>query len=419
MPRTDRRRDSRVCIVGAGAAGLAAARALGRLGYRRVTVLERERRVGGKCATIHYDGRDYELGAGGLTLAYRNVRALLAETGIRYAPVLSQAFIDVERRRAGRVPVPFGRAFRGLGPQGVRFAWELWRNREIRRPGFDGVRRELCASFEAWCGARHVELIGEMLRPWITGFGYGCYRDVPAAYVLKYLNLFRFPIFEIPEHGYGGLWARVADTLADAGVEIRCGVAVERIERADGGVHVRTGDGESDFDALVLACPLDEALRFLDPAPLEADLISRIRHCDYWAVGVLATGLPSARCLFFPRYFEPEFAGRPMFAYQRFPPNGLTFFYGFARDDDRDGSAARDAVHELVDRLGGKIREVPVTIRWRYFPHVGPEDMAAGFYSKLEGLQGRRATYYCGEILGFATVETTVAYAYAMVERWF
>jgi hypothetical protein len=107
-----------------------------------------------------------------------------------------------------------------------------------------------------------------------------------------------------------------------------------------------------------------------------------------------------------------------MFAYQRWPGRGLTCFYGFAAAGPDDG-AARDAVGSLVARLGGRLRSTPITKHWRYFPHVCSPDMAAGYYSRLEALQGQRATYYCGELLALATVETTVDYSRALVQRYF
>jgi 2-polyprenyl-6-methoxyphenol hydroxylase-like FAD-dependent oxidoreductase len=414
------RRDARICIVGAGAAGLSAARALRRLGYRRITVLERERRVGGKCYTIQHEGRAYELGAGALTRAYRNVRALMAETGVRCSAMYTQAFVDLDERRARWLPLDLsGGGLWSLGVQATRFARELWRNRRIWQPGFEGVSAELCRPFDAWCQARGVERIGEMIKPWATGFGYGFFDEVPTAYLLKYTTLFVPPLLEILEHGYGGLWERVARGIE--GADIRLGTSIVRIEREEGAVRVHTAEGATlEFDALVIACPLDETLRFMDVTPVEVELFSRIRYYDYWVVGAVVEGLPRATCLFVPRHFEREYVGAPMFVYQRWPgSSGLTCFYGFARRREGYEADARDAVCAMVERLGGTVRSMPVTMFWRYFPHVSPEDMAAGFYSRLEALQGQRATYYCGELLGFTTVETTVDYARAMVARYF
>jgi tryptophan 2-monooxygenase len=47
----------RICIVGAGAAGVVAAHHLRRKGYDRVWVFEARDRVGGKCCTVEHEGR--------------------------------------------------------------------------------------------------------------------------------------------------------------------------------------------------------------------------------------------------------------------------------------------------------------------------------------------------------------------------
>lgn len=55
--------NERIAIVGAGPSGLAAAEALKQLGYKNVTVFEKEKKVGGKCSTVVLEGRPYEMGA--------------------------------------------------------------------------------------------------------------------------------------------------------------------------------------------------------------------------------------------------------------------------------------------------------------------------------------------------------------------
>lgn len=46
----------RICIIGAGVAGLVAARELLRCGFERITVIEQSRRLGGRHLTVHPDG---------------------------------------------------------------------------------------------------------------------------------------------------------------------------------------------------------------------------------------------------------------------------------------------------------------------------------------------------------------------------
>src|SRR4051812_42760260 len=52
-----------ICIVGAGASGIAAAHYLSERGYTNVVVYEERDRIGGKCKTVQIDGLPYDMGA--------------------------------------------------------------------------------------------------------------------------------------------------------------------------------------------------------------------------------------------------------------------------------------------------------------------------------------------------------------------
>ena len=49
--------NDRVCIVGAGPAGLTAAMYLEKKGYKNITIYEKSERVGGKCYSPEYKGK--------------------------------------------------------------------------------------------------------------------------------------------------------------------------------------------------------------------------------------------------------------------------------------------------------------------------------------------------------------------------
>jgi hypothetical protein len=407
----------RIGIVGAGASGIAAAHALSKLGYRHVTLLERERRIGGKCWTIADGGRSYEVGAGALTRAYHDVLEMMREVGARATPRIGGSAVDLEdgARVHAMTPRTPRDAIR-LGVEAARFACELVRHRRILEPGFDGVDPELFVPFADWCRAHHLETLEETVRPWMTGFGYGFACDVPALYALKYMTLFRGPIFELLEGGYGGLMRDVADALP--GVDVRLGAAAVRIERSDRGACVRTEEGSFDFDRVIVTTPLDEALGVLDATPLEQDLFARVVYCDYYALGVHTEGMPRARYLFVPEHLDSAHLGEPMFAWRRWAERDVVFFYGFARDPDWEDAARRGA-ERVAARLGGSIGKELVLKRWRYFPHVASADLASGFYDEIEALQGRRSCYFAGELLAFSCVETVAEYARKLVETHF
>src|SRR6185295_16382698 len=77
--------------------------------------------------------------------------------------------------------------------------------------------------------------------------------------------------------GMQGLWERVA-----TGLDVRCGARVRAVERRDGGVRVWAGDDVLEFDALVIAIPLERALGFLDATVEERMVTGRVRHHDYY-----------------------------------------------------------------------------------------------------------------------------------------
>lgn len=55
--------DPKIVIIGAGVAGIAAARKLLERGFRNILVLEAENRIGGRIQTIPFGGNVVDLGA--------------------------------------------------------------------------------------------------------------------------------------------------------------------------------------------------------------------------------------------------------------------------------------------------------------------------------------------------------------------
>ena len=56
-------KNEKICIIGAGPAGLSAAVHLEKNGYTDYSILEKEDHVGGKCHSPYHDGKRFEMGA--------------------------------------------------------------------------------------------------------------------------------------------------------------------------------------------------------------------------------------------------------------------------------------------------------------------------------------------------------------------
>jgi hypothetical protein len=120
----------------------------------------------------------------------------------------------------------------------------------------------------------------------------------------------------------------------------------------------------------------------------------------------------------FPR--PPE--GHPYVVTQQFADTPLISIYSRI---DRKGRITRGEVLEqnrkLLRLLGAEHPDaVPYTYdEWSYFPHVSSEVMGAGFYRRLEALQGVDRTYYVGGLLAFELVETIAEYSRQLVATHF
>lgn len=407
----------RVGIVGAGVSGLAAAHHLRRAGYRDVTILEREPRVGGKCCTVAVDGRSYELGAVFGARCYTETLRMMHDAGVRGGSFAGMHTYDLDGHRFELVPTR----------QRPRLLWSALvtyallsdvRFRRLHRPGLAGVDRALAEPFEPFARRHGLPTLERALAPPFTAFGYGYFDEVPAAYVLKYVDM---PMLEsmalqsrrlVWPGGVQTLWERVAE-----GMDVRRGVPVSRVTREGGCVGVVAGGEELEFDALILTGPLDEALGYLDASPTERRLFTRIRTDDYWVLLCEVSGLPEESG-FLPQHFTAEESGHVLAWYHRWAADPVYTFYVLG-GRTRDATTIRSTCARDVARLGGTLHRTVAVRRWKYFPHVGPADLAAGYYDELEGLQGVRGTYYAGEVMSFATIEACARYSRALVERWF
>src|SRR5205809_843297 len=308
-------RGARIGIVGAGAAGLSVAHNLRRAGFGQVVVLEREARVGGKCLTLQYQGRSYDLGAiVVLTNAWR-VRRLARQAGakLRWAPrrhVCSAT--QISPHQLARLPASRGRLAWAL----MRYGRELFLERPSWGHGYRGTSRAATQPYDRWLRSKNLEVL-EALGCYLALTGTGFMQELSAAYVMKAFNLWH--LLDVVQEGIGlHLPSRYLDLgyqglmeFLARGIDVRLQVQVERVERSRS-VEVRTSDGILEFDHLVLACPLDEAMRFIDASREEQRLFHKIRYNGYWSLAASVTGLPREVFLF-PDNCTPARRGHPMY----------------------------------------------------------------------------------------------------------
>jgi len=416
MKPRQNRGSARIGVVGAGVSGLTAAHFLNRAGYRHVTVLEKEPRVGGKCCSLTIRGRTYEMGAVIGTLDYTTTLELMRSVGLQSGSTTGGECYDEDGRHLALVP--WYAYPHVLWQLLVNYRW-LTRVRygRIDEPGLAGVHPDLYEPFGPFARRHGLPSLEHALAPPFTAFGYGYFDEVPTAYVMEYLDLPTIDALRRPERrivwpdGSQELWSRLAQQH-----DVRTGVSVRRVTRGKE-VLVETDAGDLEFDALILTGPLDEARGLLDCSPIERRLFSAIQHYDYWVVLCDVAGLPEGSG-YIPAHFTPDRAGHLLLWYQRWPGDSLCALYALG-DFAMPQAAIEQTISADLARMGASLRQVVAVRRWKYFPHVGPADMATGYYNTLEGLQGSQGTYYAGEVMSFASIEVCARYARALVARHF
>ncbi|MET7474031.1 FAD-dependent oxidoreductase [Streptomyces sp. NPDC005648] len=411
LPRT-------VVVIGAGPSGLAAARELERAGHR-VTVLEEQDAVAGKCRSVDVDGRAYDLGGHICTNQYVRTAELVTELDVETERTSRYRVIDAAGATASRQAMAFLRDTEAFG------RYRALREREFPRiaePGLAHSARALSAPVGRWLADHGLESMADSFGTGWTAAGYGHLDDgVPALYFVKYAEMTGLltPGSGLLGHegaftvvgGFGALWGRVADELKD----VRCAVRVTSVERRPDGVRVHTDSGPVEADDLVLAVPLDRVLAVLDATEEERDLAARIRTHAYHTTLATAPGLPADAFYFLAAHTASRASrGHCVSYHHRYPDTEVRTFYSYGRPEDVSTLLADD-----VAGLGGRLAEVHLERAWAFMPHFAGADLAAGALERLDALQGHNHTYHVGGLPAFELIECAVAHAQDLARRHF
>ena len=432
----------RVAIVGGGPSGWGAAEALSHRrwgGAFEVTVFERNAYFGGKCHTVFPDGTPcngapggYELGAGVLSKdswSTADLEALLARHGIAYCDAAEPQRAKY-RFYSGGTPVT-GRTWARLlvlRPwllllgllDFLRFRLGLFRY--SRRPTLDYAGRP--AALHRPFSSVHSSTLNRAVCFGMQAFGYADTSapglTAPLLYYHQYArpDVLWNPVYRL-ERGMQGIWWRVASAYPAA--RARLHAEVLRVERHEGSVTVETATSRETFDHLVIAVPLRPQLPFLDATEDERALLAKVRCNHYVTVLCRVAGLTDIAHVVVDNAVEPQRLGGVVFAYKRYPDSDWVTLNLYAdpaherTDAEILDVVERDLTRELnatmVERASASVHHHP-----DYFPHLAPEDLAAGWYEHFEQrVQGQRRTLWVSSGLHMETVGSSVQYATAKV----
>ncbi|GLQ33633.1 FAD-dependent oxidoreductase [Litoribrevibacter albus] len=433
----------RVLVVGAGAAGLSAAWYLKKKGYQHVDVVESSGRVGGKCKTIKHEGKPYEMGAFTVTPGYRNVLKLAKTFGVALERQPPRYAFSMRRKQVMAIKDAMLKdfTFLTLFLSVLRYYGKLLRYRSaLSKPGLASkgsskVYDELAQPFQKWLVDNKMLGLQGLFRITITDMGYGRFSEIPALYVLKYLNFWNFTTLllygaglgkGLPKrftHGFESLWQSVATSLnvslnTDV-VSIKRGEQIQ-VEMLFHGTTAKHNKQETrNYDAIIVACPPDRLMDVMDFNESEKALMTKFRYSPYVVNLFEVSGMPNEVI----GAINEEKIGDPKEIMRPWATANGAVAYSVQKGDLSDD----DIIHQASQSIRTLYRHYPVTVdghihtqKWHYFPHVTSEEIGDGrFYYKFEQLQGQNNTYYTGSYLSFETVELAVSYSKQIVSKFF
>ena len=462
-------KNERIAIIGGGPAGLSAGMYLELKGYKNYVIYERTDHVGGKCHSPVYNGKRYEMGAIMGVPSYYAVHDIEKFAGVEHnGPKLNRNYkypdgrpdyrwdtadalkspakfffkhpkAALHLKKLQKQIVEFGhiletkyKGYDVCGHRGVAEGrYEGFAVTEGREPvsGENPNLKDLALPFKEFCEKNGVPLVQEVWIQPFTSFGYGYFDEIPAAYVVKYLDAFTVQQFLSTgklwtwKNGTQSIWEGVNSHLKHPAV---LNSEVKKVERRDGKIYVTVNDKEpEEFDKLIICTPLEMFTQYGDATEEEKALFSKIVHKEYFTMAVRTEEEKSPDISYY--YFAnmtPETRGHLMVFYHRWPDAGAQPLVTFTL---RNHEGMQDVPFEVAKETTLKdmgIAGLPVekTERiddWYYFPHVSCKDYADGWYDKVEALQGEKNTYFAGEVMAFGDMEETVEYSRDLVRRFF
>ncbi|MCA8906273.1 MAG: FAD-dependent oxidoreductase, partial [Hyphomonas sp.] len=251
----------RVAIIGAGPAGLSAARFAQDKGLS-VTVFEKEDRIGGKSYSVLHGDALNELGTCYTTRAHRQVKKWMREEGITLQR-LGKAVYDGRPIRDFVKDGPGG----PLVGQALRFVRAAGRLRHnlLSRPSDPDVRREAAMPTEDWVAGLKLGKIERAMVRIQTAQGYGYLQETAAGQTARWCD-FDFLLsgvlneLHMPEQGWSEFWQRFARRL-----KVVTDAHITEIARRDGKPALTVNGKTLEFDAVISSAPMDDFIRICTP----------------------------------------------------------------------------------------------------------------------------------------------------------
>ena len=456
-------KDQRICIIGGGPAGTSAAMYLEKNGYDNYVIYEKTDRVGGKAfsplmkckrADGTWEDKTIEMGAVMGCDTYFAVAECEEFGGTTHkdGPPMGRRFMNTDGTPQKSSKLALLKKFMKMKKLNKilnkkYYGYDVTGHRGVAQGRYEGQcpspemklkhiegenpnLKDLAMPFSEFLKKNKCEDATLVWKGPFTSFGYGYFDEIPAAYVLKYLDAFTVQQFLSTgklwtwKDGTQSIWEGVNSKLKHPA---NLNSEVTHIERTDDKVYVTVNGKVEEFDKLIICTPLELFLNYGDPTDEEKELFSKIQHKEYFTMAVrTAEGNTPDISYYFFENMTNETRGHLMVFYHRWPQEQITeqplvtfTLRNHEGMEDVPFEAARDTTLADMEKCGLPVDKTERIDDWYYFPHVSSKDYADGWYDKVEAMQGNKNTFYAGEVMSFGDMEETAEYSRDLIGRFF
>ena len=401
-----------IAVIGAGIAGLTTAYRLQQRGHA-VTLFEKNLYPGGKCLSIPTSTGFSELGCVFGVANSNSLKRLLNELNINFnLSYFYQNFSDNFGKIISLIPAEH--------IQEIKFQYNrlpqvlLPYSKFLSDPGMNNVNSEISMPFSRWCVEHGLSLLPLVFAPQFTGFGYGKLDEVPAAYVLKNLDITALSSFGRPskhitfKNGTKDLCLNIASKLKD----IRYNQNVSYIS---GGYqpNVITQTGSYSFDAVVLTTPLPDCC----DSSFHVNLMQKYIYTSY-SVFLYRTDILPNTNIYFPSAFEPDSSRRLMLIYSP-SITGCSGVFNCYCNGDYNIPLCTEEIEQELELAGINKTSLLAYRQGGNFPHVDSSNISNGFYEDLANNQGKSGIYLGGALSAFSSFERIIQFVDYFVNEYF
>lgn len=360
-----------VAIIGGGFSGLLAAYLLEKKDIR-VTVYEKETHLGGHCRTLICQNLTVEIGTAAAFSP--QLKELLVELGIPYLERFTyRNFLNEKHRKVEQLS---HEEVLKLMEELPRYEELYWDHFQKNTSPFYGWFGELKMPLSLYLEKHNLPMMGQVIAPHLSAYGFGAIDQVPAYYALHTFDpqtiksIIRGDKLLFVEQGMSGLIEKLSANLQD----IRYGAEVKNVEPTPNGVSIDTDFDTASYDQVLVTTKLPKDVL---KDSLYNDLMKKIDTNPY------------VTCIYevesknvVTTYYKAN-AGK----------KGCLQFFNVYRDKDKSilvayayGYLEKELVSQItcdIEQAGIRVKHLITAKQWYIFPHLKSENLSENFYQEL------------------------------------